>query len=179
MSYEFSATVEGTKEHVAHLAAHLTTGEELTDYCERSLIGDGAFGLDYQIERGLEYLRLVTGISSGVLAELEEWAKTDPGEVADEIETLSDNVLQWDDGDLFECPPCELQNSINEGSWALDIETQGEHVRIALTLGGPNIWLTRDWDGDNLGIYWGSDRYVRSNSDATEILDYVSESMEL
>ena len=41
---------------IEHLAAHIESGADFTDHCDRILISDETFGLPWQIRRGIDWL---------------------------------------------------------------------------------------------------------------------------
>lgn len=164
---------------IEHLAAHLESGADFTDHCDRVLISDGAFGLDWQIQRGIDWLLDRGLIDAADAKELWEYQNSSDycDDLPDEIESLSNGLLFWEDGDLFEREPeCALWAEFDRGEWALSIETQGEHVEVCICCGGPGTYLRRDFDGDYLVTYWGSDSdTIRSTSAITAVLDELAE----
>ena len=111
-----------------------------------------------------------------------EWdemmSRVEAGDLDDlpyEIESISDGCLRWD-GDLFERPEeCALWAEFERGEWALSVETQGEHVEVCISCGGPGTYLRRDFDGDTLTTYWGSDKAVTRGDALGTVLDYFAE----
>ena len=161
---------------IEHLAAHLESGADFTDHCDRVLISDGAFGLDWQIRRGIDWLKEHKLIDSIEWKEMV--SRVESGDLDDlpyEIESISDGCLYWDN-DLFEIPEeCALWAEFERGEWALAVETQGEHVEICLACGGPGTYARRDFDGDRLVTYWGSDRAEARGDALGTVLDYFAE----
>ena len=49
------------------------------------------------------------------------------------------------------------------------------HIRACWGLGGPSVFLTRDWHGDRLGVSWGFDSTVRTGPEVRELLDAYAE----
>jgi len=161
-----------------HLAAHIESGDDFTDHCDRVLISDGAFGLDWQIQRGIDWL-LDRGLIDAADAQDALDYQNSPdycGDLPDEIESLSGGLLFWEDGDLFEREEeCALWAEFDRGEWALSVETQGEHVEVCITCGGPGTYARRDFDVDRLVTYWGSDRAEARGAALGTVLDYFAE----
>ena len=49
------------------------------------------------------------------------------------------------------------------------------HIRACWGLGGPNVFLTRDWHGDRLDVSWGFDSAVRTGPEVRKLLDAYAE----
>ena len=92
---------------------------------------------------------------------------------ADRMIERAECILAHIEGET--CPEGEACEFDGETVWDafLDIERQGDHIRAALTLGGPNAWLVRDWGHDRLEVYWGGDSVKRSSRAVRSILDYL------
>ena len=161
---------------IEHLAAHIESGDDFTDHCDRVRISDETFGLAWQIRRGIVWLlnhRLIDTAEYNEMMGREQSGDLD--DLPDEIESISDGCLYWD-GDLFERPEeCALWAEFDRGEWALSVETQGEHVEICITCGGPGTYARRDFDGDRLVTYWGSDRAEARGDALGTVLDYFAE----
>ena len=99
------------------------------------------------------------------------------GDLPDEIESLSDGLLFWEDGDLFEREEeCSLWREWEDGDYGLSLEVQGEHLELCISCGGPGTFLRRDFSGDYLVTYWGSDSdTIRSTAAITAVLDALAE----
>ena len=163
---------------IEHLAAHLESGDDFSDHCDRVLISDGCFGLDWQIQRGLDWLIGHDLMDAAEAQDALDYQNSPDycGDLPDEIESLSGGLLFWEDGDLFERPEeCALWAEFERGEWALSVETQGEHVEICLACGGPGTYLRRDFDGDRLVTFWGSDRAEARGDALGTVLDYFAE----
>ena len=164
-----------------HLAAHLETGDGFTNHCDRVFISDGAFGLDWQIQRGIDWL-FDRGLIDADDAQdaLDDQNSPDYcGDLPDEIEALSNGLLLWEDGDLFEREEeCSLWCEWEDGDYGLGLEVQGEHLELCITCGGPGTFLRRDFSGDYLVTYWGSDSdTIRATRAVTAVLDALAEMM--
>ena len=162
-----------------HLAAHLENGDDFTDHCDRVFISDGAFGLDWQIRRGIDWL-LDRGLIDAATAQEALNYQNSPdycGDLPDEIESLSGGLLFWEDGDLFEREgECSLWREWEDGDYGLGLETQGEHLELCITCGGPGTYLRRDFSGDYLVTHWGSDsNTIRATRAVTAVLDALAE----
>lgn len=161
---------------IEHLAAHIESGADFTDHCDRILISDETFGLAWQIRRGIDWLvdhKMIEPIERD-----EMMSRVEAGDLSYlpyEIESISDGCLYWDN-DLFEIPEeCALWAEFDRGEWALSVETQGEHVEVCITCGGPGTYARRDFDGDRLVTYWGSDRAEARGDALGTVLDYFAE----
>ena len=173
---------------IEHLAAHIESGDDFTDHCDRVCIADESRGLVRQIlyvwdfalsdideENVTEYLGVSTrGMQIAILQLRSGLAYSiEPSEIADAIEAMTH--LYWD-GDVFERPEeCALWAEFERGEWALSVETQGEHVEVCITCGGPGTYARRDFDGDRLVTYWGSDRAEARGDALGTVLDYFAE----
>ena len=164
---------------IEHLAAHLESGDDFTDHCDRVLISDGAFGLDWQIRSGIDWLMWHDLMNGAKAQEALDYQKSPDycGDLPDEIESLSGGLLFWDDGDLFEREEeCSLWREWEDGDYGLSLETQGEHLELCIACGGPGTYLRRDFSGDYLVTYWGSDSdTIRSTAAITAVLDALAE----
>ena len=166
-------------DNLKHLAAHLESCDDFTDHCDRVLLSDGAFGLDRQIQRGIGWL-LDRGLIDAANAQDAFDYQNSPdycGDLPDEIESLSGGLLFWEDGDLFEREgECPLWREWEAGDYGLSLEVQGEHLELCITCGGPGTYLRRDFSGDYLVTYWGSDSdTIRSTAAITAVLDALAE----
>ena len=164
-----------------HLVAHLESGADFTEHCDRVLISDGCFGLDWQIQRGLDWL-IGHGLMDAADAQDAFDYRNSPayyGDLPYEIESLSGGLLFWEDGDLFEREEeCSLWRDWEAGDYGLSLETHGEHLELCISCGGPGTYLRRDFSGDYLVTYWGSDSdTIRSTSAITTVLDELAERM--
>ena len=174
---------------IEHLAAHIESGDDFTDHCDRVCIADESRGLVGQIlhvwdfalsdtdkENVMVYLGATTGEMETAILQLRS-GLADPvlycQYFADAIEAMTH--LYWD-GDVFERPEeCPLWAEFDRGEWGLSVETQGEHVEVCITCGGPGTYLRRDFDGDRLVTFWGSDRAEARGDALGTVLDYFAE----
>lgn len=158
-----------------HLVAHLESGDDFTDHCDRVLISDGCFGLDWQIQRGIDWLLGHDLMDAADAQDALDYC----GDLPDEIESLSGGLLLWEDGDLFEREEeCSLWREWEAGDYGLSLEVQGEHLELCISCGGPGTYLRRDFSGDYLVTYWGSDSdTIRSTAAITAVLDELAERM--
>ena len=160
---------------IEHLAAHIESGDDFTDHCDRVFISDGCFGLDWQIQRGLDWLIGHDLMDAAEAQDALDYQNSPDycGDLPDEIESLSGGLLFWEDGDLFEREEeCPLWREWEAGDYGLSLEVQGEHLELCITCGGPAAYLRRDFSGDYLVTYWGSSSdTIRSTSAITDVLD--------
>lgn len=176
---------------IEHLAAHIENVADFTDYCDRVCISDESRGFVGQVshvwhfvlsdtdkENVAEYWFGDTISDLGPPSPIGRmtWL-VDKGcessEIADAIEATTN--LYWE-GDVFERPEeCALWAEFKRGEWALSVETQGEHVEVCLACGGPGTYARRDFDGDRLVTYWGSDRAEARGDALGTVLDYFAE----
>ena len=173
---------------IEHLAAHIESGADFTDHCDRVCISDESRGFVGQIlhvwdfalsdtdkENVAEYLNATPAEMQAAIRQFRNGLaySIEPSEIADAIEAMTN--LYWD-GDVFERPEeCALWAEFERGEWALSVETQGEHVEICLACGGPGTYARRDFDGDRLVTYWGSDRAEARGDALGTVLDYFAE----
>ena len=173
---------------IEHLAAHIESGDDFTDHCDRVCIADESRGFVGQIlhvwdfalsdtdkENVTEHLDVTTAEMQAAIHQFRNGLaySIEPNEIADAIEAMTN--LYWD-GDVFERPEeCPLWAEFDRGEWALSVETQGEHVEICISCGGPGTYLRRDFDGDTLTTYWGSDKAVTRGDALGTVLDYFAE----
>lgn len=172
---------------IEHLAAHIESGDDFTDYCDRDCIADESRGFVGQIlhvwdftlsdidkENVTEYLGVTTAEMGIAIHQFQNCLaySIEPNEIADAIEAAT--TLYWD-SDVFERPECALWAEFERGEWALSVETQGEHVEVCITCGGPGTYARRDFDGDRLVTYWGSDRAEARGDALGTVLDYFAE----
>ena len=173
---------------IEHLATHIENGADFTDHCDRVCIADDSRGFVGQIlhiwdfalsdddkENVAEYLNATPAEMQAAIRQFRNGLaySIEPNEIADAIEAMT--ALYWD-GDVFERPEeCALWAEFDRGEWALSVETQGEHVEICLACGGPGTYARRDFDGDRLVTYWGSDRAEARGDALGTVLDYFAE----
>lgn len=176
---------------IEHLAAHIESGDDFTDHCDRVCISDESRGFSGQIshvwdfvlsdadkENVAEYWFGDSGLDFNALSAVERLdavirrGDQNP-EIADAIESVT-NIYWY--GDVFECPEeCPLWAEFDRGDWALSVETQGEHVEICISCGGPGTYARRDFDGDKLVTFWGLDRAESRGDAVSTVLDYFAE----
>ena len=174
---------------IEHLAAHIESGDDFTDYCDRVCIADESRGFVGQIlhvwdfalsdtdkENVAKYLDISTADLQAAIFQLRN-GQVDRvlpyWDFAGAVDAMTH--LYWD-GDVFERPEeCPLWAEFDRGEWALSVEIQGEHVEVCLACGGPGTYLRRDFDGDRLVTYWGSDRAEARDDALGTVLDYLAE----
>ena len=176
---------------IEHLAAHIESGDDFTDHCERVCVADESRGLSGQIshvwdfvlsdadkENVAEYWFCDSDLDFDALSAVERLdavicREDQNSEIADAIEAVTN--IYWD-GDVFEREAdCSLWREFERDEWALSVETQGEHVEICISCGGPGTYARRDFDGDKLVTFWGSDKAEARNSAISTVLDYFAE----
>ena len=176
---------------VRHTLAHVQGSDE---YCEREFVSDGVRGLEGQVHHVLPLLEdsqreaVADTLGVGGWAELsmmlEEpaldvapWEDLDWSDLADAIEANSD--MYWEDGDVFrrvECRKLDEDGEFLLGPDDLAIETLKDengdvaHLRVTRGIGGPNVFLIRDWGGDRLVVNWDT-REEWFHPDVTALLD--------
>ena len=166
-------------QRVRHEVAHLSGDDS---ECERELVADGCRGLAGQVEHLLlnvltEDQRERVTAACGV----DTWEAAGLSTLADTIESETD--YSWIDGDVYLTPPCGL---LEDGEFYLgsddvsvemlrDDDGDPAHIRACWGLGGPSVFLTRDWHGDRLGVSWGFDSTVRTGPEVRELLDAYAE----
>ena len=181
-----------TRATVRHALAHVQGSDE---YCERDFVSDGVRGLEGQIHHVLTTLldddrREAVADALGVdgWAELsmmlgepalsvEPWEGLHWSDLADAIEANSD--LYWEDGDVFRRVECYMLDGdgefmLGQDDLAVDVlrDEDGDvaHLRVTWGLGGPNVFLIRDWGGDRLVVNWDT-RETWYDEDVTDLLD--------
>ena len=189
------ACADRMMQRVRHEVAHLSGDDS---ECERELVADGGRELAGQVEHLLTLLtdgqreavadaygvdgwgELSSMLGEPQLGE-EPWEGLDLSTLADAVESETDYF--WIDGDVYLTPPCEL---LEDGEFYLgsddvsvemlrDDDGDPAHIRACWGLGGPSVFLTRDWHGDRLGVSWGFDSTVRTGPEVRELLDAYAE----
>ena len=178
-------TLATYRDEIEHVAAHVEQGfDAMTDWCPRECVADGSRGFAGQVMH--IWHNVLTDDERVAVADYAGWAG--PGEVvidmdseilswvADAIEAVTD--LYWD-GDVFRRLGCEMSRSGDLLDWiddnALEVDFEGSHIQVVLGIGGPNVYLTRDWGGDSLDVYWGSAHDSWRGEAVTTILDQIGE----
>lgn len=183
-------TLATYRDEIEHLAAHVSEGfDTVTDWCPRECVADESRGFEGQVlhvwenvltdnEREAVAIEWSFGGPDDVesaIGALKDGAP-DTGAIADAIEVVTD--LYWD-GDVFRRLECETSRSGDLLDWindnALEVGFEGSHIRVVLGIGGPNVYLTRDWFGDSLDVYWGSAHDSWRGEAVTVILDQIGE----
>lgn len=173
---------------IEHLAAHIESGDDFTDHCDRVCIADESRGFVGQIlhiwdfalsdddkENVAEYLGATTAEMQTTIRQFRNGLaySIEPNEIADAIEAMT--ALYWD-GDVFERPEeCSLWREWESGNYGLSFEVQGEHLELCISCGGPGTYLRRDFSGDYLVTYWGSDRAEARGDALGTVLDALAE----
>ena len=195
LASEYLESVKGT---VSHMLAHVR-GDN--DYCPRELVSDGARGLAGQVDHVLtlldddqrEAVADAFGVDgwaelSAMLGEpafdIEPWEGLDWSDLADAIEANTD--LYWEDGDVFRHVECDMLDE--DGEFLLgrddlavkvltDENGDAAHLRATWGVGGPSVFLIRDWGGDRLVVNWDSHEEWRDR-DVTALLDAYFETFD-
>lgn len=106
-------------------------------------------------------------------------------EYADSMMGTVHHMLQHASGE--ECSEADCGYGEDLWGWldVLEVSTltdptghHGAHLSIALTLGGPNAFLRRDFGEDRLEVFWGSDVARRYRGEVSELLDRFAECLE-
>lgn len=188
--YNFDKTVGAYIDYVDHLAAHIEEPNGPTNYCDSELLAPND-------ELNTTVLRRVWAaltdderdyIAEAVADEgstVEALIDTDPDNLVSWIEVLTEEwphgPVVWEHDGVYRYPHCELaeESALAEAPLSVDYlfdNAGGEvHIRVTLTVGGPGVYLARDFEEDRMVIEWGSDKRVVYGSAVRTVLDYYAE----
>ena len=188
--YNFDSTVASYINYVEHLAAHIVEQASITNYCDSELLASND-------EPNTTVLRRVwAALTEDERDDIVEAVADEGTTVETLIDTDPDNLLSWiesytEDGPhgpvvwehdgVYRYPHCELAEESALAEAPLSVEylagnDGGEgHICVTLTVGGPGVYLARDFGRGRMVIVWGSDERVVYGSAVEAILDYYAE----
>ena len=116
---------------------------------------------------------------------IETLIDADPDSLASWIEAHTEDgqhgPVVWETDGVYRYPHCYLaeENALSEAPLSIEYlagNDGGEgHICVTLTVGGPGVYLARDFGPDRMVIAWGSDERVVYGPAVRSVLDYYSE----
>ena len=185
--YNFDSTVASYTDYVEHLAAHIEEPTGITSCCDNELLAPN--------DEPNAIRRVWAALTDGERDDIAEAVAEEGTTVETLIDTDPDNLVSWieaytEDGPLgpvvwepdgvYRYPHCELAEESALAEAPLSVEYLADsdggegHVCVTLTVGGPGVYLARDFGQDRMVIVWGSDERVVYGSAVRSVLDYYA-----
>ena len=185
--YNFDRTVASYIDYVEHLAAHIEEPNGPTNYCDRELLAPN--------DEPNAIRRVWAALTDDERDDIAEAVAEDGTSVETLIDMDPDNLVAWIDvvteewhnpvlwepDGVYRYPHCELAEESALAEAPLSVEylagnDGGEgHICVTLTVGGPGVYLARDFEEDRMVIVWGSDKRVVYGAAVRNVLDYYAE----
>ena len=181
--YNFDNTVASYTDYVEHLAAHIEEQTGITNHCGREILASNDATAPQLVWAALaedernEIAEAVADEGTTVEALID----TDPENLVSWIEARTwpgaHGPVVWEHDGVYRYPHCGLAEEGALAEVPLSVEylagNYGEegHICVTLTVGGPGVYLARDFEEDRMVVAWGSDKRVVYGSAVRTVLD--------
>ena len=184
--YDFNSTVASYIDYVEHLAAHIEDQASITNYCDRELLATNDATAPQWVWAALtedERDDIAEAVAEDGTS-VETPIDTDPDNLVAWIDVVTEEwhgPVVWEHDGVYRYPHCGLAEEGALAEVPLSVEylagNYGEegHICVTLTVGGPGVYLARDFEEDRMVVAWGSDKRVVYGAAVRNVLDYYAE----